>query len=235
MKGFSGFPNGKLRVTPVPNLFFSDLLPHIDTVAELKVTLYCFWALSQQDRPRPYLKLTDFMQDIILMEGLGSGNNAALEHLLDGLERAVARGTLLHISIESADGSTDIYFINTPKGRAALEGIMHGDWRPALGREDVPVSLRVERPNIFVLYEQNIGSLTPLLADELKDAEQTYTLPWIEEAIQLAVQNNKRNWRYARAILERWRIQGKDSGNNRGTIPTQRNETVRKYDDIIER
>ena len=49
MKGFPGFPSGKLRLTQVPNLFFSDLLPSIDNLAEMKVTLYAFWALAQKE------------------------------------------------------------------------------------------------------------------------------------------------------------------------------------------
>ena len=49
MKGFPGFPDGKVRLTQVPNLFFSDLLPIIDNMAELKVTLYAFWALGQKE------------------------------------------------------------------------------------------------------------------------------------------------------------------------------------------
>ena len=35
MKGFAGFPPGRLRTTPVPNLFFADLLPAIDHLGEL--------------------------------------------------------------------------------------------------------------------------------------------------------------------------------------------------------
>ncbi len=60
MKGFSGFPEGKQRLTPVPNLFFSELLPAIDDLAELKVTLYAFWALNQQDGPVRFMRLDRF-------------------------------------------------------------------------------------------------------------------------------------------------------------------------------
>ena len=42
MKLFSGFPAGKLDVTPLPNLFFSELVPAIDDLAELKVRGYAF-------------------------------------------------------------------------------------------------------------------------------------------------------------------------------------------------
>ncbi len=66
-----------------------------------------------------------------------------------------------------------------------------------------------DRPNIFILYEQNIGLLTPPIADELRQAEQTYPAGWIEEAFREAVSLNKRSWRYIRAILERWRTQGR--------------------------
>lgn len=235
MRGFPGFPEGKLRVTPVPNLFFSDLLPVIDHLGELKVTMYAFWALGQLDTPVRYLRLTDFLNDVILMDGMGSTPTAAMENVVEGLERAVARGSFLHVSVESADGQTDLYFLNTPKGRAAVDGITRGEWRPALGKEGA-VSLLVERPNIFVLYEQNIGGLTPLIADELRDAEQTYPARWIEEAIAIAVQNNVRKWRYVRSILEGWRQQGKDRGTARKPADGQSAQSIPdQYRDIIER
>ena len=214
MKGFSGFPEGKLRLTQIPNLFFSDLLPIIDDLAELKVTLYAFWALAQREGHVRYLRLADFLNDGEFMKGMGPTPTLAAEALNDGLERAVARGTFQHVNVESAAGVMDLYFLNTAKGRAAVDGITRGEWRPAPD-EDEPITLLVERPNIFVLYEQNIGSLTPLIADELRDAEQTYPLAWIEEAIELAVENNARKWRYVRSILERWRQEGKSDGFGR--------------------
>ncbi|MFW5942502.1 MAG: DnaD domain-containing protein [Chloroflexota bacterium] len=235
MKGFPGFPDGKLRATPVPSLFFSDLLPIIDNLPELKVTLYTFWALAQKEGQVRYLRLTDYLNDSEFMKGLAPTATLAAENLMDGIERAVARGTLLHVNVESADGKMELYFPNTEKGRAAVEGITRGEWRPGPD-SDEPVSLLVERPNIFVLYEQNIGALTPMIADELRDAEQTYPMRWIEEAIEAAVENNVRKWRYVLAILERWRQEGKQDGidrrdsqkNLQGQIPEQ-------YRDIIKR
>jgi len=67
--------------------------------------------------------------------------------------------------------------------------------------------------NIYALYEQNIGALTPLIADALKDAERTYGAEWIADALKLAVTNNKRNWKYCEAILKRWKVEGKDDGS----------------------
>ena len=66
--------------------------------------------------------------------------------------------------------------------------------------------------NIFALYERNIGILTPMVADELREAERLYPESWIEEAFKEAAVLNKRSWRYVARILERWATEGKDDG-----------------------
>jgi DNA replication protein len=72
--------------------------------------------------------------------------------------------------------------------------------------------------NIFTLYEQNIGMITPMIAEELKEAEKLYPPRWIEEAFKEAVTLNKRSWRYIARILERWASEGKDSGEHKRDI-----------------
>ncbi|HEV2405354.1 MAG TPA: DnaD domain protein, partial [Ktedonobacterales bacterium] len=71
------------------------------------------------------------------------------------------------------------------------------------------LSVEVERPTIYALYEQNIGLLPPLLAEELREAAEEYPPEWIEEAFRLAMQQNRRRWSYIRAILRRWKTEGK--------------------------
>lgn len=68
---------------------------------------------------------------------------------------------------------------------------------------------------IFKVYQDNIGLLTPLIADSIVDAEKTYPLQWIIEAIKLSVENNKRSWRYCETILKRWQSEGKDEGKGK--------------------
>lgn len=234
MQGFAGFPDGKQRTTPIPNLFFSDLLPIIDHLAEMKVTLYAFWALAQREGRVRYLRRPDFTGDPILLRAMGGTTpEASLDAVLDGIERAVARGTFLQVSIEGADGLMELYFLNTEKGRAAVDGITRGEWRPSPDDEE-PITLLVERPNIFVLYEQNIGALTPLIADELREAEQTYPPRWIEEAIKLAVTNNVRRWRYVQSILERWRQEGrKDALGQRDSQRDLQRQIPPDLEDVI--
>lgn len=66
--------------------------------------------------------------------------------------------------------------------------------------------------NLYRVYEENIGPITSMIADSLDDAGKTYPLQWIVDSIKLAVENNKRNWRYCEAILKRWNTDGKDDG-----------------------
>ncbi len=233
MKGFSGFPEGKLRLTLIPNLFFSDLLPQIDNLDEMKVALYAFWSLSQKEGHVRYMLLTDYLNDSLFMKGMGPTSILASENLIDGIERAVARGIFLQVNVESADGALDLYFINSDKGRAAVEGITQGNWRPYPGQIEI-VGLMHERRNIFVLYEQNIGALTPIIADHLLDAEKTYSVEWISEAIEIAVTNNIRKWRYILSILERWQQEGKSSGISRRDSKKERSRQVpEEYKGIV--
>lgn len=235
MKGFSGFPAGRLKTIALPALFFSELLPIIDNLAELRVTLYAFWALHRKDGQIRYLRRQDFLLDDILMDSLGKIRRVAETVLDDALERAVARGTLLPVSIESTGGTESLYFMNTERGRAAVEGIASGEWRPT-GDPTEPVSLAAERPNIFVLYEQNIGPLTPLIAEQLRDAEQSYPLGWIEEAIGIAVNNNARKWAYISRILERWKEEGKHDASVGGDSTRDRRRYIEgEYAEFIER
>lgn len=226
MKGFAGFPAGRVRTTQVPNQFFGELLPAIDHLGELKLTLFCFWRLSLKEGKVRYLRRADFLADEVFMAGLAASRREAEAALGVALERATARGTLLHVSVESSQGVEDVYFMNTARGRAAVEAMTRGEWRPTEDPE-APVELSLERPNIFVLYEQNIGALTPMIAEELRDAEETYPMGWIEEAIRLAVENNARKWRYVLAILERWRTEGKDDGSEAGRGDTEKDR--RRY------
>ncbi len=230
MKGFAGFRSGKQRTTPMPNQFFEELLTQIDDLAELQVTLYSFWRLALKEGQIRYLRLAEMLDDETLLTSLSAHQRTAEKALAEALERAVARQSLLHVEIESAGGGDDYYFMNTPKGRAAVAGITRGEWRPT-GEAETPIAVLVDRPNIFTLYEQNIGSLSPLISEELQDAEGTYPEQWFEEAIRLAVNNNARNWNYVRAILERWRTEGKkDSG--KGRRDTEKNR--RRYLDYLE-
>lgn len=74
----------------------------------------------------------------------------------------------------------------------------------------------------FELYEQNIGIITPLIADQIKDWDKTYPDGWVGEAIKIAVEQNVRKPKYIDAILKNWEKDGKQTkGNVPATQPKE--------------
>lgn len=211
---FSGFPDGKVRLVPVPGPFFQELLPEIDHLGELKTTLFAFWYLDRLEGQFRYLRADDFLSDPHFVKAISSNPKQAPAQLEDALQQAVKRGTLLEAVVDVESKPEKLYFLNSPRGRAALTAIQHGEWRYS-GDALHPLEIRVDMPNIYRLYEENIGPLTPLIAEELKEAESAYPAEWIEDALRIAVENNARNWRYVSAILNRWKEKGRDERKNR--------------------
>ena len=151
----------------------------------------------------------------------------------------VARGAALHLMV-GKDGSTeDIYLLNTEQDREALEKIKSGEIK--LTGLDVKAGesgiIAQPRPNIYTLYEENIGLLTPMIAEELKDAEKNYPEQWIDDAIKESVRANKRNWRYIAHLLERWATEGKRDGTYQRDIKkTDPNKYFKdRYGDLFQR
>jgi DnaD/phage-associated family protein len=218
MSKFKGFTDSE-SFTRLPGSFFRRLLGEIEDAAELKVTLYFLWRAEHSERPVHALRERDFDP-----RSLG----LAADAIRRGLESAVRRGTLLG----HAGEAETVYFLNSPRGRAAAESFAKG----GLGEAALePSAEPVERPNVFKLYEENIGPLTPLIADALKDAEATYRPEWIEDAIGLAVKNNKRSWKYCEAILKRWKEEGRGEKQDRRNAEKDRDRYVKgEYADYVE-
>ncbi|MEP0764858.1 MAG: DnaD domain protein [Chloroflexota bacterium] len=233
MKTFKGFPPGKVPMVRLPSQFFTEVLSTIDDLDELKLTLYAFWALQQQEGEVRYLLKREVLRDTVLLSGIDPDAERAAQRVSAALGRAVQRGTLLHASVEGARGPEDLYFMNTTHGRNAVRAIAAGQFEP--GDRDTPVLLIAERPNIYALYEENIGALTPLISEELRAAEQDYPPGWIEEAFRLAVERNARNWRYIRRVLERWQAEGKDRGLTKRPTQADRYRYIQgEYSDTVD-
>jgi len=227
MKLFSGFSPHTTRHVPLPDSFFSDLLPLIDDLGELQVTLACFRIVTRKSGSPRAIRWADLIAD----DGLGATLDEA--GLRAGLERAIERGTLLHVTADAGDGPEDLVFINTERGREAVRTLQRGERPEGLAPAEPPAPSAAERPNIFKLYEQHIGLLTPMLADELRDAEATYPAAWIEDAFRQAVRQNARSWAYVRKILER-RDRSEKRGAHGRTDQDRRKYIEGEYADHIE-
>ncbi len=211
---FQGFP-ARLSYTPLPSLFFTLLLPGITDLAEVKVTLHLFWLLSTRRTYPRFITLGELRRDNTLLEALKLTSEKPEEALLRGLALARDRGVFLRLTLETQSGPQELYFLNAERDRRAAAQIKRGELD--LGQLGVAIEEAPAEPrtNIFALYEENIGMITPLVAEEMKEAEETYPPAWIEEAFREAVDLNRRNWRYIARILDRWAREGKD-GKDRG-------------------
>lgn len=210
MKEFKGFLDDVRQLVPVPVQFFDELLAPIDDFVELKVTLFVLGAIGRSGDFGSSLLHTDFSEDSHFMETLGNTPHEAQVNLLDGLERALLRGSLLRATGTDPSGQQTYYFINSPRGRLACEAFKRGDSSPSILAAISGDSK--SKPNLFALYEANIGPLTPMIADTLREAEKNYPPDWVEEAMKIAVQNNIRRWRYVEAILKSWKEEGRHGG-----------------------
>src|SRR4051794_28785524 len=212
---FTGFLSDDRRVQ-VPERFITEVLPGITNLAELKVTLHVFWLLGDKTgRPRA-VSWSELAQDATLARGLTSSRSPrpAEEWLREGLELAVARGTLLHLVVAPDSGPPELaeswYLANTRANRrwvaalddkplqpgesvlasatwlaqvlAATAAATNGNGNGAHPPELPVLRVRAQRPSIYSLYEQNVGLLTPLLAEQLGEAERRYPPDWIEAA-----------------------------------------------------
>ena len=210
MKEFNGFPV-KSKYTPIPNIFFSDILSEIDDLAELKVTLHIFWIMYQKRGYPRFVTFDELVSDAVLIRGL-RGEGSPSSPLRHGLTKAVSHGTIICLKLERDGEVHELYFVNTDTDRRAVEKIKNGELEVGVLAKAEPCPVSQEQPNIFTMYEKNIGMLTPIIAEELKEAEKLYPASWIQDAFKEAVDLNKRSWRYISRILERWAAEGKHDG-----------------------
>ena len=208
MSKFQGFP-ARTEFTPVPSAFFGTLLPEIDDLDELKTTLQVIAALYRKKGYPRYIGFNELAGNAALMNGLKGSE----DRLRRALEQAAARGTLLSLKVEKGGGSENIYLLNDEPGRQAAAKIERGALNvggtKAPAKPETPAE---SAPDIYTLYEQNIGILTPLVSDELKEIEKLYPPEWLRDAVKEAALHNKRNIRYISKILENWSVEGRSDG-----------------------
>jgi DNA replication protein len=172
----------------LPDSFFTKLVPKIQDPAELKIVLYVAYLILRKPE---HLQFVTYKE--LKVESCRLSVELGEETLRQALNSAVEHGALLHSTLN-------------------INGVLEDVYSLAVDSRQPPAV------NIFALYEQNIGIITPMIAEELKEAEKLYPSQWIEEAFKEAAMLNKRSWRYIARILERWASEGKDSGEHRRNI-----------------
>lgn len=201
------------KTWPVPRSLITDILPAMTDLNELHVVLAMLrLVLEAGDVSAPFEEST-FVRDRTLRDALrvvGSGNSADYR-IATGLDLAVGRGVLLRFRTIEDQHERVWYTIATPEAKSAIDRMLQGESLPprSLWEGDSAPRIEPERPTVFRLYEQNIGLLSPIIADQLVRAMERYPREWIEDAIGEAVAYNRRNWRYIQRILQNWATTGR--------------------------
>jgi DNA replication protein len=186
----------KTNFISLPDSFFTQAMPKIQDLAELKVVLYVAYLILRKLDPSTQRSECSVTYKELQAESCRLSAELDEETLRRALNSAVEHGALLHSTLNINGMLEDVYSLTAP---------MYRGYQPPT-------------VNIFTLYEQNIGMITPMIAENLKEAEELYPPQWIEEAFKEAVALNKRSWRYIARILERWASEGKDSGEYKRDI-----------------
>lgn len=236
MKKFDGFPR-RMEFTPVPNAFINRLLSDISDINELKITLHLFKTIYGKKGSPRFAALSELLNDKGLLNSLKGKDKKPQENVKEALALAVKRGTILSITVDKEGKPEDIYFINTESDRQVVSRIKNGEFVLSGLKTGGPGSIETEeRPDLFTLYEQNIGMLTPMISEELREAEKNYPETWIADAIKEAVSLNIRNWRYIAKILENWSVEGRGDGTHRRDIKKSQDKyTEGEYGHIVKR
>jgi DnaD/phage-associated family protein len=206
----------------VPGAYVTQAVRQVGDLVELKVTLLTFYLLSRSREYPGYVMHADLVLKAATLLGIDETACVA------GIGAALERGVFLKAQLQAEGVAGIAYFANIEADVEAIEQLKAGSSAGAS---------TLKTPNIFELYEQNVGVITPIMAEELKDAQRTYPPEWIEDAFREAVKGQKQNWKYISRILERWRVEGRGSGAHRsGTVPDDPDKYVKgRYGRVVRR
>ena len=202
---FGGFA-GIGRATAIPNAFFAGALPAMREPGELLAFLWTA-RLAQEQRGEARFVTADQVW-------AAPGAADSFERIADGraaLERGLAAcaelGALLALDLADGGERETVYFVNTPDSRRAVVRARAGELelRPGAFASEAP---RERAPDIFLLYEEHVGTITPMVGERLLAAAERFPAYQIEAAFREAAERNVRNWRYVERILERWAEEG---------------------------
>ena len=232
---FVGFPAGGMEEVPIPARLLTDLLSRVDSLAETRLTLYCYQQVGRLSEPDAWLRAGELRSDPVLLELMSglSELHTPREVLDDALEKALVRNSLLGLALPGTDGKPDdtALFLNTETGRR-LRASMQTAGAEARGDGAIPGIAQLSESEPFRLYHQNFGLLTPVLADQLRNLIEDFPLPWVCEAMEIAVARNKKALAYVKAILNRWEREARESGRTDGIRRSR--EPMEPYDDYPE-
>ena len=233
-----GFPRG-VQFTPVPNPLLASLLEEIDSLNELKVVMRVIHGLHKLRKVPESIGFDDLFSDRTVASMLKSSGTQLEEIVELSINSAIERGILLVVDDGNAQRRI---LLNTEPVRRALV------------RQGVDLRIKERKPfetwastesaetkqDAVTLYEQNIASVTPIVAENIRAALEQHPEDEVVLAIRYAAEANARNWNYIAAILRRWATEGRPEELDDGSDGTtkrylQEDRSDQFYEEYLKR
>jgi len=206
--------------TQVPNDLF-EMMPSM-TEAELRVALVLCRQTFGYHRDQTEMSLRE------MSEATGLSVNGAVA----GAKAAEERGLVQKISDGQKTTAWKLIVVTTKKTTKKAKGVSASDTGcitqcyTSVSPSDTQLGLNKketiketeaaavsdgekQRPNIYTVYEQEIGPLTSSIGEALRDAVEQYTEAWVVDALKVSAASGVHNWRYAHGILKSWKAKGR--------------------------
>ncbi len=186
--------------TRVPNAILGRLLSEIRDAETIVLILRAVWLIERQRGYPRYVTVPDLERDRVLSAALSEQRRFD-----ECLKTALELGILVEVTINR----NRCLMINSVSARrAAIQSTEStqvvddedGGWdEPA--RSTLPI-------DAFRAYEENIGTLSPMIRESIMTALQDFTDEEISDAIRIAVENESRSWSFIAGVLRRWLREG---------------------------
>ena len=220
---FEGFRTGSKAVA-IPVEFFNELMPTLNRGVEIRVVLHVIYMIFRKSGRIRAVSFEELVNETSLRAALSQDTYRF--QIKEALDRGVQAGALLECHLNQHDF---LYFLNNEGGRRQYQQIQMGTLAFSEDSQ-IATSINLNKTTPIIAYEQEIGTVTPAIADAIREAEGLYPTEWIVEALNLASTNNARSWRYVDAILKRWNKEGRNDETN-----WRNNESTDPYSHLYRR
>ncbi len=200
----SGTPGSTL----VPNSFFNKFIPGVEHVEDILTLLWCAYLMQDKAaaKKRPFFS----MEDIWLADGVEHSYTKigiTKENFFKSLERCAEQGSLSKVTVNQKNHKETVFFLSYPGSLEEIEdlGNVHLGLNIPFDIEDAESSVIT---NLFELYEENFGVVSPIVAENLIEISRNHDFELIKQAFQEAALHGVGNWRYIERILENQEKEG---------------------------
>jgi DnaD/phage-associated family protein len=138
-------------------------------------------------------------------------SQSSTSRIMRALNQAVVRGALTRTSVVTSNRQFIQYQLGASPTPTPGPQDHETDALEGKASASTPAGNK-QAASVYAAYEDNIGMLSPLVADQIRLALELYPAFWIHEAINEAVAYNRRQWRYVQRTLQNWSADGRIPG-----------------------